>query len=148
LCKELEVITAKSAVMNEASSGTEKNVILKNWQTSECKRYINFVGRDKREVTHIPQFSISTKNRYDVLSNPADYSLIGDELSLETDQVRLAKKLKCHDIETFQSRQNIKGRDSRPPRKENNQQVSEPTIAVDNGSEPKKNFSYYEWLCH
>jgi hypothetical protein len=47
------------------------------------------------------QFSISTKNRYDVLSNPADYSWIGDEHSLETDQVRLTKKLKCHDIETL-----------------------------------------------
>jgi hypothetical protein len=74
----------------------------------------------------------STRNRYDVLSNPADYSLIGDELSLETDQVRLTKKLKCHGTETFQNRQNIKGRGSRPPRKENNQQVSEPTIAVNN----------------
>jgi hypothetical protein len=140
LCKRLEVITAKSEVMDEASSGIEnKNVVFKNWQTSECKRYINFVGRNKRENTHIPQFSISTKNRYDVLSNPADYSLIGDELSLETDQIRLTKKLKCRDIETFQSRQNIKGCGSIPPRKENNQQVSEPTIAVDNRSEPQKN---------
>jgi hypothetical protein len=86
----------------------------------------------------MPQFSISTKNRYAVLSNPADYSLIGHELSLETDQIRPTKKLKCRDIETFQGRQNIKGCSSRPPRKENNQQVSEPTIVVDNGSEPKK----------
>jgi hypothetical protein len=88
LCNELEAIAAKSEVMDEASSGTEKkNVVFKNWQTSEYKRY-----RNKREDTHMSQFSISTKNRYDVLSNPTDYSLIGDELSLETDQVRLLKK--------------------------------------------------------
>jgi hypothetical protein len=43
-----------------------------------------------------------------------------------------------YDIETFQNRQNIKIRGSKPPRKENNQQVSEPTIAVYNSSEPKK----------
>jgi hypothetical protein len=97
------------------------------------------VGRNKREDTHISQFSISKKKRYDVLSNLSDYSLIGDELSLETDQVSLRKKVNCHhDIETFQNRQNIKDHGSRPPRKVNNQHVSEHMIAVDNSSEPKK----------
>jgi hypothetical protein len=37
LCKELEVIAAKSEVMDEASSGTEeKTVVFKNWQITEC----------------------------------------------------------------------------------------------------------------
>jgi hypothetical protein len=67
--------------MDEATFGTEKkNVVFNNWQMSDCKRYRTFVGTNKWEDTHVSIFYM--KNRYDVLSNLADCSLIGDELSL------------------------------------------------------------------